>query len=53
MVKYQRRSANLMHPCVREWLKEQAAEKGQRAIDIDSEKVTRTVVKKRRQDEKS
>jgi len=48
----QRRSANLTHPRVRERLKEQAAEKEQRAIDIDNEKVTRAVAKKRRQDEK-
>ena len=46
------RSANLTHPRVRERLKEQAAEKEQRAIDIDNEKVTRAVAKKRRQDEK-
>jgi len=48
----QRRSANLTHPRVRERLKEQAAEQEQRMIDINNEKVTRAVEKKRRQAEK-
>jgi len=48
----QRRSVNLTHPRVRERLNEQAAEKEQRAIAIENEKVTRAVEKKRKKEEK-
>ena len=48
----QRRSVNLTHPRVRERLNEQAAEKEQRAIAIENEKVTRAVEKKRKREEK-